>query len=458
MGGMVTITGTGFTAYNNQVKFTGAPAQGQITSSDGKTLTVMVPPSVGSPSCGTTFMGSCQGQPGTYQVVVTNSNGTSNAFNIVVTAATAPTVSASFAPATIPLGSSTMLSWSSSNAQYCSLPGDWSSSPANGTRSITPTKVGVMPYVVTCTSSGNVSASSTASVTVVSSTSSVTPPPVAPPAPTVSISLSQPLVTVGVSSIVTWTSKDAASCSVSGSGVNTTALAGTQAVTPTSAGSYPYAISCVNTANVKTSASATLTVVPPAQNQTNPVSITVSPTTITLGHSATVSWATTSGYDALNATVCSISGPGVSSKAINGSQSVTPSAVGADTYIIQCGGPAGSYTANATLTVNPAVVTPGKCSNSTAACQANQTVCTAAGSCSGGSGGSAANCSTAALCNTPANFGGCGGTWIPGCNGIWTPPSTSMDTSSPSAGNQTAIVAQSLQGLLDQLSSLLKSL
>ena len=82
-------------------------------------------------------------------------------------------------------------------------------------------------------------------------------------------------------------------------------------------------------------------------------SFNIKPSTITLGQSATVTWATT------NASSCATSAwwpPGATNyAATSGSQVVTPTSVGTYTYTMQCVGP-GNTTASqsATLTVSAA--------------------------------------------------------------------------------------------------------
>jgi len=79
------------------------------------------------------------------------------------------------------------------------------------------------------------------------------------------------------------------------------------------------------------------------------LSISVSPTTITLGESATLTWNS-------NAPECTASGAWTGSKPGDGSESVTPTETGTLTYSLVCSG--GRYgesdRGSATLTVNPA--------------------------------------------------------------------------------------------------------
>jgi N-acetylneuraminic acid mutarotase len=78
------------------------------------------------------------------------------------------------------------------------------------------------------------------------------------------------------------------------------------------------------------------------------ITISVNPTTITLGQSTTLNWSST------NATSCTASGAWSGSEATSGSQSVTPTATGAQTYSLSCTGPGGSPSNSASLTVNSA--------------------------------------------------------------------------------------------------------
>lgn len=74
--------------------------------------------------------------------------------------------------------------------------------------------------------------------------------------------------------------------------------------------------------------------------------VTVSPATITVGDTATVSW------DGIDATSCTGSGS-LSTSATSGTQSVTPAAAGSQTYTLSCTNAIGSSMSSATLTINP---------------------------------------------------------------------------------------------------------
>lgn len=83
------------------------------------------------------------------------------------------------------------------------------------------------------------------------------------------------------------------------------------------------------------------------------LTISVSPTTITLGQSATVTWTS-------NAS-CTASGAWSGTKAASGNEMVTPAAAGTFTYTLICsgGGYGESQSRSATLMVNPVMVVAG---------------------------------------------------------------------------------------------------
>jgi hypothetical protein len=103
-----------------------------------------------------------------------------------------PTVNLTASPTSIPVGQSSILTWSSTNATACSASGGWSGTPAaNGVRSVTPSAS--TTYTLTCTGAGGSGAAS-ASV-VVSSTLM----------PTVNLTATPMSITAGQSSVLIWT-------------------------------------------------------------------------------------------------------------------------------------------------------------------------------------------------------------------------------------------------------------
>src|SRR3984957_10985717 len=87
------------------------------------------------------------------------------------------------------------------------------------------------------------------------------------------------------------------------------------------------------------------------------VTISIAPTTITLGQSATLTWS------AMNASSCAASSGWTGNESTSGTQTVTPTGTGSVTYTLTCTAPSGSSysgggggqaSISATLTVNPA--------------------------------------------------------------------------------------------------------
>ena len=81
--------------------------------------------------------------------------------------------------------------------------------------------------------------------------------------------------------------------------------------------------------------------------------ISVSPTSITVGSSATLTW------NAVNLSGCTASGSWSGSEGVSGTQSVAPTAAGTDTYTLTCTGSGGSVSSSATLTVTAAASSGG---------------------------------------------------------------------------------------------------
>ena len=209
---------------------------------------------------------------------------------------------------------------------------------ANGTgiAIVTTSTLGVGTHSVTAAYGGD-SANSASTSTAVSVT-------VTAPAPTVTFAVAPTSVVLGKTATLTWSSTNATACSAAGAWMGTQATSGTLIVTPTAAGTLTYSLDCANAAGVKASGSATLTVTAPAPT----VTISVSPTSLTVGQSATLTWSST------NASSCTASNAWTGSEAISGTMTVTPSAAGSLSYALACTGTGGTANGTAALTVNAA--------------------------------------------------------------------------------------------------------
>jgi hypothetical protein len=88
-------------------------------------------------------------------------------------------------------------------------------------------------------------------------------------------------------------------------------------------------------------ADAALALLPPA-----PPTLSVSPVSVAIGASATLTWSS------ISTTSCSASGSWSGAQPTSGSRGITPASVGANTYTLTCSGPGGSNASSALLTVS----------------------------------------------------------------------------------------------------------
>jgi hypothetical protein len=162
----------------------------------------------------------------------------------------------------------------------------------------------------------------------------------------VALNASASTATVGVPVTLSWSASPGTTCSASGGSLSDgwagkLASSGSQSVVESSAGSYTYGISCVAGADTAQAQAVVAMTLPT-------VSLSATPTTVTVGHPATLTWTST------NADSCTASGgvagdawPGT--KPNSGSASITESVAGSVSYTLTCvSGPA-SVKASATI-------------------------------------------------------------------------------------------------------------
>ena len=193
-----------------------------------------------SPLATTTYTITAYGLGGTATTTVT----------ITVASAPAPTVQISANPATIVVGSSTTLTWTSTNAVSCDIQPDVGTVGPNWSIEVSPSTT--TTYTITATGPGG-TATDSVTVTVTA----------APPAPTVSISANPATIQSGASSALTWSSTNATSCSIN-QGIGTVNTSGSITVSPTE--TTTYTITATGLGGT-TTASATITVTPPPPPQ-----------------------------------------------------------------------------------------------------------------------------------------------------------------------------------------------
>ena len=257
-----------------------------------------------------------------YSLSCTGPGGNGTASATVTVQQPLPIVSISANPSTLTLGQSTTLSWMATNATTCFASGPWTGTlPASGSTVVTPAVAGAIVYSLSCTGPGG------------SGTSAVTVTLLQPP-PSVSIAADPSRVTLGQSTLISWSTTNATSCAASGAWSGSRATSGAESVTPATTGAATYTLTCSGTGG-SASASAKVTVNPaPAVT----VTLTASPaqTFIRTGTTVTLSWTST------GATSCSASGDWSGSLPVSGSATVVPAARGLVNYRLTCNGPQGS--------------------------------------------------------------------------------------------------------------------
>jgi len=171
-----------------------------------------------------------------------------------------------------------------------------------------------------------------------------------PSKPTVTISASPTTITTGKSSKLTWSSKNATSCTASGSWSGSVATSGSQMVTPSATGKYTYTLACTGTDG---SASASATVTVNANSQPLAVSVSAPATTVNTGATVQLT-ATVTGGDG-NPTVSWSAPTGTFNPATGSSTTYTaPATVPSPatvTITATVTDSTGSATATATITV-----------------------------------------------------------------------------------------------------------
>ncbi len=305
----------------------------------------------------------------------------------------APIVSLAASPASVDAGATTLLSWSSTDAQRCKASGDWNGrEPTQGTKTVGPLQAS-KNYKLSCVGLGGTATAAT-SVEVAMS---------APPAmPVTTLTADPTSIASGGSSTLTWSATDASSCTASGGWTGARAISGTESIGPLNANTS-FSLACTG-AGGTSSATATVLVQQAAAAPT--LTLAASPTSVLSGDTSTLSWSST------NTTSCSASGGWSGTKATSGSASVGPLMTG-QTFSLTCNGAGGSVTRSATIaittpgaptltfTASPTSVAGGSSSTLTWS-TTNATSCTAGGSWSGSKGTSGSQ-STGAL-SANANY------------------------------------------------------
>ncbi len=227
-------------------------------------------------------------------------------------------------PASVVLGKSATLIWTTTNANSVSLDNAIGAVPVTGSLAVAPSQTTTYTAIAT---NSVLTASASATVTVTY------------PLPTVKISAAPTIISPGGTATLTWTSTGATAASMD-NGIGSVPVNGSRAVTPAKTTTYKITVTGLGGS---ASASAAVTIKYPAPT----VTFTTAPDAIPPGGSATLTWTTT------NATSASIDN-GVGTVAINGSKVVSPKI--ATTYTITVTGQGGTVRASVTVKMLDAVL------------------------------------------------------------------------------------------------------
>jgi hypothetical protein len=250
---------------------------------------------------------------------------------VQITVVRPPTVAIGASPTSVAYSESTLLSWSSSDADECSASGDWTGSKATSGSESVSSLTATSHFIVTCSGAGG---SASQSVTV----------DVASAPPTLTLSASPMAVAVDGMSTLTWSATDANSCSASGGWTGTKGITGAEPVGPIDSDSG-FSLTCVGDGG-SVLRTVQITVVRPPT-----VAIGASPTSVAYSESTLLSWSSS------DADECSASGDWTGSKATSGSESIL-GLTAASNFILTCSGAGGSASQGVTVDVAAAPTDP----------------------------------------------------------------------------------------------------
>jgi hypothetical protein len=162
------------------------------------------------------------------------------------------------------------------------------------------------------------------------------------PAPTVSISASPFMVTLGEQSRITWSSTNATSCVASGHWTGEKPLSDSKNTRKLTS-SETFILTCTGPGGSATN-QVTVAVVGGTPTDGPTVKVTATPSTITAGSRTLISWSTT------NATSCTGSGDWTGSQALSGAKN-TGALTTDEVFALTCTGPGGTASQSATVTV-----------------------------------------------------------------------------------------------------------
>lgn len=257
----------------------------------------------------------------TYILTATSAGGTVTS-SVTITVLQLPVINSFTAtPSSIVSGNSADLTWSTTNATAVSLDHGIGSVALSGTFTVSPATT--RTYTLTVSGLGG-TVTQTVTVTVTQA------PPVIN-----SFTVSSSTIAFGDSAALNWSTTNATSTSID-NGIGAVATSGSQSVSPTTSTTYTL-IAASSGGTVTATVSVTVLPLLPVVN-----SFTATPSTITVGGSADLTWSTS------NATSASIDN-GIGPVATSGARSVSPSVT--TTYTVTATGAGGTVTSSVTVTV-----------------------------------------------------------------------------------------------------------
>jgi hypothetical protein len=278
----------------------------------------------------------------TYSITCSSDGGTAtdSVTVVVIVSQPAPTLDLSADPTSVDAGGFSILSWSSANADTCAADSAWSGSKSvQGSESVGPIN-STSQFGLTCDGAGG---SIRRSVTV-----SVNAAP--PPAPTLNLSVDPASVNQGGSTVLSWSSANADTCTADGAWSGSKAVQGSQSVGPINSTSQ-YGLTC-NGAGGSVSLSVTVSVSSaPPPPPTPTLGLSANPTSVDQGGNTVLSWSST------NADTCMADGNWSGSKSVQGSRSMGPISSTSE-YSLTCSGAGGDVQRSVTVSVNATPAPP----------------------------------------------------------------------------------------------------
>ncbi len=312
---------TNFNANPNQINLGGSSTLSWATNN---CVSASISPGIGNvnPSSGSQIV--YPTQTTTYTLTATGANGGPiyQTKTVTVLQPNCSITNFNANPNQINLGGSSTLSWATSNCLYTNI-STIGNVPTSGSQVVSPTIT--TTYVLTATGANGASVTQSKTVTVIQPNCSIT-----------NFNASPNQINLGQSSTLSWATNNCVSASIS-PGIGNVNLTGSQVVYPTQTTTYTLTATGANGSSIYQTK--TVIVLQPNCSITN---FNASPSSINLGQSSTLSWATS------NCTYVSISTIG--NVNLSGSQIVYP--IQTTTYVLTATGANGSsVTQSKTVTV-----------------------------------------------------------------------------------------------------------